>query len=336
MKKTLLLLMSLSLKFDGQLILMILAIQMSNFAMAQRGHINDSYDNASTYKEFYELDDNGRRDSYDSYWIGIIFGEQSLPKRPRIATRFDHNNPGSITNNFNGLSFYLDNTIRMQMNANGKIGVGVIDPTRLFDIGGALRVRSGGINGDPLIDLDASGSKKRSRINSEGPLALAANDKLTGNNSLPHLLIDLDGSIFITGGANLPSVSSQTRSKYSLFVQKGLLSENYGLAPQSTWADYVFKNDYELMPLDELLNYISKYKHLPNMPSESKIAKDGYSLHEMNLKLTEKIEELTLYTIKQQKELDKIKKDYKILLELVKPLLSGKAISKIQENSDEE
>lgn len=202
-----------------------------------------------------------------------------------------------------------------------KMGIGTNSPTRLLDVNGAFRVRSGGVDGDPLIDLDHSSTTGWSRINSEGKLALAANDKLTGSSSLPHLFIDNDGSIFVTGGANLPSVSSQSRSKYSLFVQKGLLSEDYGLGPQSTWADYVFSEDYQLMPLKALSSYIQKYKHLPNMPTENEIAKNGYSLHDINVKLTEKVEELTLYTIKQQQELDSLKKDYQVLLKLVKPIL---------------
>jgi len=231
---------------------------------------------------------------------------------------------GSTSNTRFDLGAGLEGVLRMSILTNGKIGVGTTDPTRLFDVNGALRVRSGGINGDPLIDLDHSNSTGWSRINSEGKLALAANDKLTGNSSLPHLFIDSDGSIFVTGGANLPSVSSQSRSKYSLFIQKGLLSEDYGLGPQSTWADYVFSEDYQLMPLKALSSYIQKYKHLPNMPTENEIAKNGYSLHDINVKLTEKVEELTLYTIKQQQELDSLKKDYEALLKLIKPILQKK------------
>ncbi len=263
----------------------------------------------------------------------------SFCDQPEYIGNYYWNNTGT---NQRGIAFWTggsdcdlnSSVVRMLIRRDGKVGIGTNNPTRLLDLNGAFRVRSGGVNGDPLIDLDHSDTTGWSRINSEGKLALAANDKLTGSSSLPHLFIDTDGSIFVTGGANLPSVSSQSRSKYSLFVQKGLLSEDYGLAPQATWADYVFSKNYKLMPLEQLSTYIQKYKHLPNMPTANEISKDGYSLHKMNVRLTEKIEELTLYTLKQQEELDKVRKDFEALLKLVKPILQQKVTLKNQKNDN--
>ncbi len=67
--------------------------------------------------------------------------------------------------------------------------------------------------------------------------------------------------------------------------------------------DYVFGEDYHLLSLAEVSSHISKHKHLPGIPSAADMARDGVSLKELNLKLLEKIEELTLYLIQQQKEL---------------------------------
>jgi len=72
------------------------------------------------------------------------------------------------------------------------------------------------------------------------------------------------------------------------------------------WADYVFKDDYPLLPLADVQSYIQKYNHLPNIPSESEVLKDGVNLGEMNVKLLEKIEELTLYTIQQDELLKQV------------------------------
>lgn len=93
-------------------------------------------------------------------------------------------------------------------------------------------------------------------------------------------------------------------SKYSVFVQKGILSEDYAIAPKETWADYVFTKGHVLKPLKEIELYIQENGNLPNIPSATQIAKEGYNLHEMNVKFLEKIEELTLYTIAQQKSID--------------------------------
>jgi len=67
------------------------------------------------------------------------------------------------------------------------------------------------------------------------------------------------------------------------------------------WADYVFKPTYHLPTLAEIKTYIDKNHHLPDMPSEAEIAKDGVNLGEMNKVLVKKVEELTLYLIEKDK-----------------------------------
>ena len=67
------------------------------------------------------------------------------------------------------------------------------------------------------------------------------------------------------------------------------------------WPDYVFADDYKLPALDSVSNYIHKNGHLPGIPSQKKVLEEGYSQHDINAALLEKIEELTLYRIQQQK-----------------------------------
>lgn len=96
-------------------------------------------------------------------------------------------------------------------------------------------------------------------------------------------------------------------SDYRLFVKDGIKTEKVKveIASVNDWADYVFKEDYNLMSLAEVENYISKNGHLPNIPSAEEIVKDGgFELKEMNIKLLEKIEELTLYIIDQNKRIE--------------------------------
>ncbi|PXV59425.1 hypothetical protein CLV62_13646 [Dysgonomonas alginatilytica] len=61
------------------------------------------------------------------------------------------------------------------------------------------------------------------------------------------------------------------------------------------------------MPLDELEQFVKTNNHLPEIPSASEVEKDGLSLGEMQNKLLQKIEELTLYTIELKKEVDQLK-----------------------------
>ncbi|WP_299242520.1 discoidin domain-containing protein [uncultured Aquimarina sp.] len=65
--------------------------------------------------------------------------------------------------------------------------------------------------------------------------------------------------------------------------------------------DYVFYEDYKLKTLKEVAKYIYQEGHLPNIPSAAEMKKEGVNLKEMNMKLLEKVEELTLYTIAQEK-----------------------------------
>ncbi len=69
------------------------------------------------------------------------------------------------------------------------------------------------------------------------------------------------------------------------------------------WPDYVFTEGYALLPLAELETHIKTHGHLPGMPSAEEAEADGIGLAEMNRKLLEKVEELTLHLIEQQKAL---------------------------------
>ena len=64
--------------------------------------------------------------------------------------------------------------------------------------------------------------------------------------------------------------------------------------------DYVFESDYKLMPLTTLASYVEKEKHLPDIPSAQEIKTQGVNLSELQMRLLKKVEELTLYRLKQE------------------------------------
>jgi len=74
------------------------------------------------------------------------------------------------------------------------------------------------------------------------------------------------------------------------------------------WSDFVFRKDYSLPTLQEVEKHIAEKGHLENIPSEEEVLKNGINLGEMNSKLLQKIEELTLYAIEQQKNTEKLNK----------------------------
>ncbi|MEZ0180597.1 hypothetical protein AB9T89_00015 [Flavobacterium oncorhynchi] len=86
------------------------------------------------------------------------------------------------------------------------------------------------------------------------------------------------------------------------------------------WSDFVFKKDYNLPTLEEVEKHIAEKGHLENIPSEKEVLKDGINLGEMNAKLLQKIEEMTLYMIDFKKEMNELKIKNKIQEEEIKKL----------------
>ncbi|QIK60665.1 hypothetical protein G7050_12815 [Dysgonomonas sp. HDW5A] len=66
--------------------------------------------------------------------------------------------------------------------------------------------------------------------------------------------------------------------------------------------DHVFSNEYDLKPLSEVEGFITENKHLPEIPSEQQMQTEGLNMNEFQIKLLQKIEELALYVIQQEKK----------------------------------
>lgn len=75
------------------------------------------------------------------------------------------------------------------------------------------------------------------------------------------------------------------------------------------WPDYVFEENHPLMPLDELEHFVKNNKHLPSIVPAKTAAENGVALGELNRQLLQKIEEMTLYLIQQNKEIKKLKEE---------------------------
>jgi hypothetical protein len=98
-------------------------------------------------------------------------------------------------------------------------------------------------------------------------------------------------------------------SLYSLWVEKGVVSEDFAFAGVDRWRDCVFNSDYDLLPLEEVKSYVDQNKHLPNVPSEKSIKENGYTAHQMNMIFMQKIEELTLYTISLHEKIKEMEQE---------------------------
>jgi hypothetical protein len=95
---------------------------------------------------------------------------------------------------------------------------------------------------------------------------------------------------------------------HKLAVAGSIIAEKIKVKTYANWPDFVFNADYKLPSLQQLEAFIIANKHLPEIPSANDIAENGHDLGEMNKKLLQKVEELTLYVIDLQKQLDVLKK----------------------------
>jgi hypothetical protein len=98
--------------------------------------------------------------------------------------------------------------------------------------------------------------------------------------------------------------NTTTPGDYKLYVERGVLTEKVKISVKTSaeWADHVFQQNYNLLPLSAVERFIRQNKHLPGIPSAEQVVKEGVDVGAMQAKLLEKIEELTLYMIDLKKE----------------------------------
>ena len=96
---------------------------------------------------------------------------------------------------------------------------------------------------------------------------------------------------------------------HSLYIEGSAIAEEIYVKLMADWGDYVFEPDYVLRSLSEVEAFIKEHKHLPGLQPASEIDANGLFLGEMERIVVEKVEELTLYIITLQKEIDALKAD---------------------------
>jgi hypothetical protein len=243
-------------------------------------------------------------------------------------------NPGTNqTSNFLGTTdnqqvvFRTNNTVRMNIGTNaaptnqGAVTIGNLDPDAAPYYGGLLRLRSP--NNETAIDLikgsnNTGGWDNQIRFYNTNALRhVIADDYTTGKlliqtnvdpSSGSVNFLDIRGKVQITRDG---SITLTTPGDYDLYVAEGILTEKVKVAVRNTgdWSDYVFQKDYKLPSLTQLGKFIEQNKHLPGVPSSEEMVKNGNDLGKTDAKLLEKIEELTLYIIQLNQQLEEQKKE---------------------------
>ncbi|HZP59197.1 MAG TPA: hypothetical protein VFB27_02655 [Opitutaceae bacterium] len=179
------------------------------------------------------------------------------------------------------------------LNPNGgKIGIGITSPTQLLHLYSTANTQE---------TIESTGAANYVGLN----LKSGALTWQLGNNSnvTNHPLIFQDGthtnmSLLDNGNVGIGTISPV----YPLDVAGSVHATSF-VSSTTTYADFVFKPDYKLAPLSQVEAAIKQDGHLPGIPSEEEAKVHGIDLAQMQVKLLQKIEELTLHQIEQQKEL---------------------------------
>ena len=156
----------------------------------------------------------------------------------------------------------------------------------------------------------------------------AGNTSATGNTESVTTLAGAGVVDYTSENANLDSVDWTVRDLfanqnvgigttntqgYRLAVAGNVIAEGVKVELQGNWPDFVFEEKFQLMDLEKVREYIKENGHLPNIPSAEKIKENGIDLGDMDARLLQKIEELTLYILAQQNQIELLKNDIRQL-----------------------
>lgn len=186
----------------------------------------------------------------------------------------------------------------------GNVGIGTTSPGAKLDVNGNVKASSFQVKeseyysdlNSNMLSFSRNGYSYINNSSAGGSIAIR-----TGGVDNVDLLVNSNGDV---------GIGTTDTKGFKLGVNGRVAATEVKVATYTNWSDFVFEENYDLPTLIEVENHIKKKGHLKDIPSAKEVEKDGFYLGEMDAKLLQKIEELTLYTIQQEKSLHK--KDLKI------------------------
>jgi len=176
---------------------------------------------------------------------------------------------------------------------SGKVGIGTSSPGAKAHISGGIEVLRLESSSDPLISFYEGSTYKAWMQAFDDDFYIT--NRMTGRLRLRTSNID---RLVIDGSGNVVIGATTGATGYILSVKGRLACDEILIDDQAYWPDYVFQKEYDLLTIDEFRNSVETNKHLPGMPSADDISENGgFHVGDMQKKLLEKIEELSLYII---------------------------------------
>lgn len=222
----------------------------------------------------------------------------------------------SLTNKFEGRDSTGWNSLTniWKMNGSniyyngGNVGIGTVLPTEKLELNGNIKILSNSadifkiitdINFAPAVKI---GISNYSGYQGYGRLVLS---QFVGTDAAERIVLNAFGDSYISPHMGGLAIGKTTVNPEYLVDINGKVRANE-VVVNSTGADFVFEEDYNLRILSEVESFIKANKHLPEIPTAKEVEENGVSVGEMQSKLLQKIEELTLYIIEQEKRIKEL------------------------------
>lgn len=188
-------------------------------------------------------------------------------------------------------------TARFSITKDGNVGIGITSPNATLQVGDSNNT------GTPQQEVEI----KRLSL---APVCHSGSDWFftTRDNNYANLDIGYSNNKTITLRHD-GNVGIGTTTPDAKLTVKGLIHSQEVKVTATAGADFVFETDYNLPTLKKVEEFIKANKHLPEIPSAKEMQTNGLYVAEMNTKLLQKIEELTLYTINQEKRIETLEKE---------------------------
>ena len=255
--------------------------------------------------------------------IGTASDERKNMQFTTDRSQFRFNKPllsqvGAFGSTTNSLQLTTNDSVCMTIQ-NGNVGIGVTNPQEALHINGALR--GSGSYGSLLVKtttgqlefgpMDSGYTRFKTTLAGYhfdkevllGIGMLASPTKITFRTNYTTHCMTMSTSGNVGIGTQSP--------KYKLDVA-GIIRANE-IIVNTTGADFVFAEDYQLRPLSEVKAFIQENKHLPEIKSAQEMQKNGVGINELQTQLLQKIEELTLYLIQQEQTISELRQEVEYL-----------------------
>ncbi len=187
---------------------------------------------------------------------------------------------------------------------DGNVGIGITNPKAKLDVEGgivskAIKTKNSNTDFNHFTRVGGGAAVYINQVSTdETKPILRLSSGIYEPNKNVRFTVENNGNV---------GIGTTTPGEWKLAVNGKIKTKEIKVSLDG-WSDFVFYDDYKLPTLDEVENHIAENGHLKDIPSAKEVEKNGIFLGEMDSKLLQKIEELTLYTIQQQKEIKALKK----------------------------